>query len=49
VFEIVDTLRPSERPDSDLHEDLRVLEALWLERLSPLGERGYNTEPKVRR
>jgi hypothetical protein len=49
VFEIVDTLSPSERADSDPHEDLRVLEALWLERLSPFGERGYNTEPKVRR
>jgi hypothetical protein len=47
VFEIVDTLSPGEQPDSDASEDLRVLEKLWLERLSPFGERGYNADPKA--
>ena len=44
VFQVLDTLSPSERPDSDPAEDLRVLEQLWLEQLSPYGERGYNVE-----
>ena len=46
VFEILDSLSPSERPDSDPAEDLRVLEQLWLEKLSPFGERGYNVESR---
>ena len=42
AFEVVDTLKPSEQADSDAAEDLRVLGDLWLEKLSPYGERGYN-------
>ena len=33
AFEVLDTLTPSDRPDYDPAGDLRVLEALWLERL----------------
>ncbi len=44
VFEVVDTLKPSEKPGSDPEDDLRELEALWLEKLSPYGDRGYNGE-----
>ncbi len=46
VFEVVDTLKPSEQAESDAAEDLRVLGDLWLEKLSPYGERGYNGERK---
>jgi hypothetical protein len=42
AFEVLDTLTPPERPDYDPTEDLRVLEDLWLDRLTPYGERGYN-------
>ncbi len=45
VFEIVDTLKPSMDPESDPSDDLSVLERLWLDKLSPYGERGYNGEP----
>ena len=45
-FEVLDTLTPPERADWDPSEDLRVLEELWLERLSPFGDRGYNPDPK---
>ncbi len=42
AFEVLDTLTPpDDRPDYDPADDLRVLEALWLERLAPFGERGY--------
>src|ERR671926_669142 len=37
-FEILDTLNPPERPDYDPKPDLRELEALWLDKLSPFGE-----------
>jgi len=45
-FEVLDTLTPPERPDYDPSGDLRALEELWLEQLSPFGERGYNATPK---
>lgn len=45
-FEVLDTLPASEDPSRDPTEDLGVLEQLWLERLAPYGERGYNTRPK---
>jgi hypothetical protein len=44
--EILDTLTPSDRPDYDPADDLRALESLWLEQLSPFGDRGYNAIPK---
>jgi len=40
-FEILDTLTPPEPPDYDPSGDLRVLEELWLDKLSLFGERGY--------
>lgn len=46
AFEIVDTLKPRDTPDYDLAEDLRALEALWLEKLTPFGDKGYNALPK---
>jgi hypothetical protein len=45
-LEILDTLPTSDRPNYDPSDDLRTLEALWLEKLSPFGDRGYNAKPK---
>jgi hypothetical protein len=47
VFEVLDTLSPSDEPNADPSDDLRTLEQLWLERLSPFDERGYNAKPKA--
>ena len=54
AFEIVDELTP--RPDAvlDYKKELSFLEKLWLERLQPFGDRGYNLptlskEAKLRR
>lgn len=46
AFEVLDTLPPPEQPDYDPSDDLRALEALWLDKLSPFDERGYNARPK---
>jgi hypothetical protein len=35
-------------PGYDPRDDLRALEALWLDRLQPYGERGYHTAPGSR-
>lgn len=45
-FEVLDTLAPPDRPDYDPSGDLRALEELWLDKLSPFEERGYNAKPK---
>src|SRR3954453_15546397 len=42
AFEVLDTLTEPDRPGYDVKRELRVLEDLWLERLEPYGERGYN-------
>ena len=44
-FEVLDVLTPPEEPGVDLKEELRVLESLWLERLKPYGDAGYNEPP----
>jgi hypothetical protein len=46
AFEVLDELSVPDRPDYDPTDDLQVLEAMWLERLSPWDERGYNARPK---
>ncbi|QRN95211.1 GIY-YIG nuclease family protein [Archangium violaceum] len=46
TFEQLDVLKPPEEPGADPKEELRVLESLWLERLRPYGEAGYNTPPE---
>jgi hypothetical protein len=49
AFEVLDTLTPSDEAGYDPAADLRTLEAMWLARVSPFGERGYNVEPKPER
>ncbi len=48
VFEILDELTPGNDPGQDYREDLAFLEALWLEKLEPYGDRGYNEKKKGR-
>jgi hypothetical protein len=47
AFEVLDTLAPSDDAGYDPREDLHTLEAMWLAKVAPFGERGYNTEPKA--
>lgn len=42
AFEVADQLGARDDPDFDYREELKFLEGLWLERLQPFGERGYN-------
>ncbi|HKI78091.1 MAG TPA: GIY-YIG nuclease family protein [Ignavibacteriaceae bacterium] len=46
TFEVLDELKPKEDPDYNYSEDLKVLEELWLEKLQPYGDKGYNKEIK---
>ncbi|MFP2961114.1 GIY-YIG nuclease family protein [Myxococcus sp. 1LA] len=44
TFEVLDVLKPSDEPVVAPEEELKVLEALWLDRLKPYGEAGYNVQ-----
>ena len=46
VFEIIDQLKPKEDLAYNYADDLEVLEAMWLDKLQPYGDKGYN-EKKV--
>jgi hypothetical protein len=45
-FEVLDTLTPPDQEDYDPTSDLRVLEDLWLQKLKPFDDRGYNESSK---
>jgi len=54
AFEILDQLNPQDDPHFDYREDLAFLEDLWLEKLQPYDDLGYNErklsrEEKLRR
>jgi hypothetical protein len=45
-FEVLDTLTPPDGPDYDPKPDLKALEELWLDKLSPYDDRGYNVRKR---
>ena len=45
-IDVLDTLEATDRADYDPSTDLRTLEQMWLDKLSPFGNRGYNPVPK---
>ena len=42
AFEILEQLKPNDDPQYDYTEELQIMEELWLEKLQPYQERGYN-------
>ena len=42
-FEVLDYLKPKEDHTGDYSEDLTMLQEMWLEKLQPYNEKGYNT------
>lgn len=43
-FDILDYLKPKEDMNYDYTKELEILEAMWLEKLQPYHEKGYNTQ-----
>ena len=41
-FDTIDLLEPREDLNYDYTEDLKTLEAMWIEKLQPFNEKGYN-------
>ncbi len=48
VFEILEVVKVKEDPDFNLSDELTLLEQIWLEKIQPFGERGYNGDSDIR-
>lgn len=48
AFEILEIVNVQDDPNFDLKDELTLLEQIWLERLQPFGERGYNINSHIR-
>jgi len=48
VFEILEQVQVKDDPNFNLKDELTLLEMIWLEKLQPFGERGYNVNERIR-
>jgi len=48
VFDILEVVKVKDDPNFDLSDELTLLEQIWIEKLQPFGERGYNTDTNIR-
>jgi hypothetical protein len=48
VFEILEEVRVTDDPNFNLEDELTLLEQIWLEKKEPFGEKGYNTDSRIR-
>lgn len=48
IFEILETVKVKDDPNFNLADELTLLEQIWLEKLQPVGARGYNIGANIR-
>jgi hypothetical protein len=48
VFEVLEVVQVREHPHFKLGDELTLLEMIWLEKLQPFGEKGYNQISNIR-
>jgi group I intron endonuclease len=48
VFEVLEIVEVKDDPNFNLSDELTLLEMIWLEKLQPFGEKGYNLNDKIR-
>ncbi len=48
VFEILEIVNVKDDPNFNLTDELTLLEQIWIEKLQPFCERGYNTGMNIR-
>ena len=48
VFEVLETVQAKDDPNFNLRDELTLLEMIWLEKLQPVGEKGYNLNERIR-
>jgi hypothetical protein len=48
IFEILEVVKVKDDPNFNISDELTLLEQIWLEKLQPFGERGYNLGTHIR-
>ena len=48
VFEILEQVKVKDDPNFNIDDELTLLEQIWVEKLQPFGERGYNKDNRIR-
>jgi len=48
AFEVLEEVQRKDDPNFNLSDELSLLEMIWLERVQPVGERGYNLNERIR-
>ena len=48
TFDILEVVKVKDDPNFDIDQELTLLEEIWLEKLQPFGEKGYNEGSKIR-
>jgi group I intron endonuclease len=48
TFEVLEEVKIQDNPNFNLKDELTLLEQIWLEKLQPFGERGYNPNERIR-
>lgn len=48
VFEILEVVKVKDASGFNLDDELTLLERIWIDKLQPFGERGYNTDSNIR-
>jgi hypothetical protein len=48
VFEVLETVKVTDDPNFSIEDELTLLEQIWIEKLQPFGEKGYNNDARIR-
>ena len=48
VFEILEVVKVKNESNFNLNDELTLIEQIWLEKLQPFSEKGYNTGTNIR-
>ena len=48
VFEILEEVKVKDDPNFNLSDELTLLEEIWIEKVQPFGDRGYNNDTNIR-
>jgi len=48
AFEILEEVKLKDDPNININDELTLLEMIWLEKLEPFGDKGYNLNARIR-
>ena len=48
IFEVLEEIKIQNNPNFNLNDELTLLEEIWLEKLQPVGDHGYNINARIR-